>query len=95
MIIRVTCIKKLNITEEDPYEAITSFGWISDKHPITVISSKADMCDFVERGVQAYVQGEDNSIAFLKTGVTVKGNRYVKAADDINHDMLLQLPDCP
>lgn len=95
MVIRITCIKKSNVEDDNPYEAIQSFGWISDKHPITVISSKSDMCDFVERGVQAYVQADDNTIAFLFTAISAKGGRIVKTSDQMSEDILLKLPDCP
>lgn len=96
MVIRITCIKKLNGDYYNPYEAIGTLGWISDKHPITVITSRSDMCDFVDRGVQAYVQNEEGDVAFLITEKSANGTRYVKTiADDIAADMLLKLPECP
>lgn len=96
MVIRITCIKRSNGDHINPYEAISSLGWISDKHPITVVTSRSDMCDFVDRGVQAYVQTEDGDVAFLITDKLPDGTRYVKTIpDDSTADNLLKLPDCP
>ena len=96
MVIRITCIKKLNGDHHNPYEAIAALGWISDKHPITVITSRQDMCDFVDKGVQAYVQSEDGDVSFLITEKSPGGNRYVRTTPDDNpSDNLLTLPECP
>lgn len=96
MVIRITCIKKLNGDYHDPYEAIAALGWISDKHPITVITSRSDMCDFVDKGVQAYVQSEEGDVAFLFSETLPNGTRYLKTRpDQPGDDILLKLPECP
>lgn len=96
MVIRITCIKKSQGEYNNPYEAISTLGWISDKHPITVVSSRSDMCDFVDKGVQAYVQSEDGDVDFLITEKSTDGTRYVKTQSiNIDSDNLLKLPDCP
>lgn len=94
MTIKITCIKKENGNHENPCEAISTFGWINEGTQKSGSSSRIQVYEFVEKGGYAYVEDNDSRVKLI-TGISSKGNRYVKTKqNDTEDDNLLKLPEC-
>lgn len=94
MAVRVQCIKKDGGNHENPYVAISSFGW---RNPVTGETGRAtrlEMYDWVVGGGEAYVEA-DSYRARVVGAISPRGNKYVKTqADSTLVDNLLRLPEC-
>jgi hypothetical protein len=94
MTVKIICIKKENGNHENPCEAISSLGWIEEVTQKRRNSSRIQMYEFVKKGGYAYVE-DDASRVKLITGISNKGNKYVKTKpNDTEDDNLLKLPEC-
>ncbi|HZE84052.1 MAG TPA: hypothetical protein VE035_07070 [Puia sp.] len=101
MAIRITCIKKEEGPNENPYTAISSFGYVDDRSGETGSLTREAMYNWVLRGGRVYVSDPKDERAYLITQVTHKGTRFVKTrgngktwSDGTGEDELLSLGDC-
>jgi hypothetical protein len=94
MSVKIICIKKVNGNHENPCEAISTFGWINERTQKRGSSSRIRMYEFIKDGGYAYVEDGNNKVRLI-TGISSKGNRYVKTKpNDTEDDNLLKLPEC-
>ncbi len=95
MAVKIICINKDGGNHENPYTAITDLGWINENSQETGKSTRLEIYDFVKAGNQAYVKDAYGNKAYLITGITALGTKYVKTIpDDVKTDNLLKLPEC-
>jgi hypothetical protein len=97
MPIRITCIKRAPGEHENPYVAITRFGFVEDGFKEAETVSRESMHEFIVNGGKAYVKNSKGARAFLVAETTPDGAKFVKTLpDDINFkaDFLLTLKEC-
>lgn len=96
MPVRITCIRKDNGNHENPYVAISSFGWLNEQTAKQGESDRETMYDWVvnKRG-QAYVRDARGNAAYLEGAISPRGTRFLRTVrDDVKSDNLLSLPEC-
>lgn len=95
MAVRITCIKKSNGQQENPYVAIESLSWTNEANGERNASTREQMYVFVvDQKGEAYVSA-GGARARLVGQVSPRGTRYVKTvADSTDRDNLLKLPEC-
>ena len=96
MPIRITCIRKSAGYHQNPYTAIESLTWINETTNGTGVTNRLAMYDWIkDEGGVAYVTDKLGNKAYLTTGISASGTRYVKTvADETKTDNLLELPEC-
>jgi hypothetical protein len=95
MAIRITCIKRDAGVHENPYMAISSFGYIDDRSGEKGMLTKEAMYNWVLRGGQVYVKDPAGEPAYLVTAVNHEGKRYVKIkSGGAGEAALLSLEEC-
>lgn len=96
MAVKIGCITKNSGDHQNRYTAISELGWIEEHTGKTGRATRIEMYDFIKSGTgQAYVKDRYGNIAYLMTGVTNRGTKYVKTvADETKTDNLLELPEC-
>ena len=94
MAIRISCINKAGGYHENPYVAISHFGWANEASGQTGRSTRMEMYEWVKGGGEAYVQA-GGARARVITAVSPNGTEYVKTqADSTKADNLLKRPEC-
>lgn len=97
MSITVTCISKSGGFHENPYVAISKFGWVDEVNPFFKrFYTREEMYELVARGGQAYVYDKHGLLkSKLIALISPKGTKYVKTeADDTTRNNLLELEEC-
>jgi hypothetical protein len=97
MSIRITCITKAGGDHENPYVAISRFGWVNLLKPAEKkFSTRDKMYEYVKNGNEAWVYDKSGNMkAKLICATSTKGTKYVKTeADFTTNDNLLKLEEC-
>jgi hypothetical protein len=95
MPIKIICTKKAPAESENPYVAISHFSWIQDGSNTKGMSTRLELCAFVQNGNVAYISDAAGNQTKLKCALTAGGEIYVKSVKgDETSDELLKLPDC-
>jgi len=96
MSVCITCIEKDSGNHENPYIAISSFGWINESTNSKGTSSREQIYDWVVDGGYGYVKDSIGNTARLIAEISPRGTKFVKTVpDDVKSDNLLKLPECP
>jgi hypothetical protein len=96
MSIRITCITKAGGDHENPYVAISRFGWLNLLNPAEKKFSTSDqMYYYVKNCGQAWVYDRPGNMrAKLIALTSLRGAKYVKTeADFTTNDNLLKLDE--
>jgi hypothetical protein len=97
MSIRITCISKAAGDHENPYVAISKFGWVNLLNPTEKRSStRMEMYDIVAKGGLAYVYYRTGTIRSKLEAVTSpRGTKYVRSVPNFTvKNNLLELDEC-
>jgi Protein of unknown function (DUF3892) len=97
MSIRITCITKAGGDHENPYVAISRFGWVNLLNPAEKKFSTSDqMYEYVKNGNEAWVYDKSGNIRSKLMALTsLRGTKYVKTEADFTiNDNLLKLDEC-
>src|ERR1700733_8156511 len=96
MAVRITCIKKDEETNDNPYLAIDHFEWINERINVNGVTDRSLIHDWIKEGNgEAYIIDEDGNKIYLIPAVCPQGNKYVKTVvDETIPDNLLMLPLC-
>ena len=95
MSVRITCINKDGGNHANPYEGITSFGWVNDQTKAAGRSTRAEMVEFLtKQGGRAYVKDALGNVAWIGVPRT-DGTPFLRTyADSKWTDNLLSLTEC-
>lgn len=96
MAVRITCIKKDEQTDVNPYLAIDYFEWVNERINVNGITDRTQIHDWIKNGNgEAYIVDERGNKVYLIPAVCPQGNKYVKTVQDEGKtDNLLLLPLC-
>lgn len=97
MSITVTCISKSGGFHENPYVAISKFGWVDEVNPFFKrFYTREEMYDYVIKGGEAFVYDRTRTIrSKLICAISPKGTKFVKTQpDSTKKDNLLELGEC-
>jgi len=80
MAVRITCIDKPSGNLQDPHEAISQYGWVSEATGESKYSARAQMVEWIENGGQAYVKDAYGNLAYCQVRTSINkissnGNR--------------------
>lgn len=91
--VRIRCINKDNGNHDNPYEAITHYGWLEDGEMKK--TDRQTMVDWVKKGNVAYVEDNDGHRADCKVEVSAHGTEFLQTYSDRDADNnLLNLKEC-
>lgn len=96
MAVRITCVKKDNGFHENPFTAMSDFGWINEETGKKGISTRMQIYDYLKEGGKAYVISADGQRIYLEISETLKGTKFVTLSGNIlpNDNILLNLEPC-
>lgn len=93
--IQITCINKDSGNHYNPHESIEFFGWTEDKTNKIGKASLSKMVEWLEQGIEAYVQDVRGNKAYLTIRTSINGNKFVQTHSDGNwNNNLLALNEC-
>ena len=94
MAIRIVCIKKDNGNHDNPYEAISHYGWIEDGTKKNDVTNRQTVVGWVENGIRAYVSSSEGTVDCY-VNKSRAGTKFLQtSADSRSSNNLLNLPEC-
>jgi hypothetical protein len=95
MSVRITCIKKSGGYHENPYEAISTFGWTNEQTGESNSTDREQMWKWVTEGGEAYVRDAYGNVAWVRAKTNSRGTHFLQTeADGKPSDNLLHLNEC-
>ena len=94
MAIKINCINKDNGNHENPYEAISHYGWVEDVTGKSDVTARSTVVGWVESGTRAYVSSYEGVVdCFVNR--SPRGTKFLQTnADSRSSNNLLNLPEC-
>lgn len=95
MEVQIKCINKSSGNHDNPHEAISHYGYFSEKSGKTEKIKRQVMVDWVKQGNRAYVRDLKGDVAYCGRRKSVSGTEFLQTyADNVYTDNLLSLPEC-
>jgi hypothetical protein len=94
MAVRITSIKKDNGNHDNPYEAVSHYGWVNESNGKEGLSDRLTMVEWVEvKGGRAYVSSNEGTVDCY-VNVSRSGTKFLQTnADSRSSNNLLNMPE--
>jgi len=94
--IRIICINKSEGYHDNPHEAVSFYGWISDENQKKGKTDRITMVDWIKnkKGI-AYVTDKNDNKVYCYVNRSVNGTEFLQTQSDGRFtNNLLELPEC-